>query len=91
MNKLEKCDKLQGFEVKNVIDTTEIGGGSYPEPPEPKEKCYQFEFNATVSGYGYVYAEDGFSASLKAEQGDYDEIVDTWDLKIEEITKIEED
>ena len=37
-----------------MIDTTEAGGGSYPSPEEEKMKCYQFEFNATVSGYGIV-------------------------------------
>ena len=54
-------------------------------------KTYQFEFNATISGYGVVQAEDEFSANLKVEQGDYDDILDTWDMKIKEITKIEED
>ena len=74
-----------------MIDTTEIGGGSYPEPPEPKEKCYQFEFNATISGYGYVYAESFEQAEEKINSGDYDDIVDTWGMEIEEITKIEEE
>lgn len=73
------------------LETQGLGAGSYPEEPEPKEKCYQFEFNATISGYGIVYAEDEFSASLKAEQGDYEEIMDTWGMEITEITKIEED
>lgn len=74
-----------------MIDTTEAGGGSYPSPEEEKMKCYQFAFNATISGYGIVYAEDELSASLKAEQGDYEDILDTWGMKIEEITKIEEE
>lgn len=73
-----------------MIDTREVGGGSYPSPEE-KMKCYQFAFNGTISGYGIVYAEDEYSASLKAEQGDYDEILDTWGMKIEEITKVEEE
>ena len=47
-----------------MIDTTEAGGGSYPSPEEEKMKCYQFAFNATISGYGIVYAEDEYSASL---------------------------
>ena len=63
-----------------MLDTTEAGGGSYPSPEEEKMKCYQFEFNGTISGYGIV-----------AEQGDYDEILDTWGMKIEEITKVEEE
>lgn len=76
---------------ENDIETKGLGAGSYPEPPEPKEKCYQFEFNAKISGYGTVYAEDEFSASLKAGQGDYDEIIDTWGMEITEIVNVEED
>lgn len=76
--------------MEDKIETMGLGSGSYPEEPEPKEKCYQFEFNATISGYGIVYAEDEFSASLKAEQGDYEDIMDTWGMEITEITKVEE-
>ena len=78
------------MDMENGIETKGLGAGSYPSPEEEKNKCYQFEFNGTISGYGIVYAEDEYSASLKAEQGDYDEIIDTWGTKIEEITKIEE-
>ena len=63
----------------------------YPEPPEPKEKCYKFDFNATISGYGYVYAENVDEAIEKASNNEYDDIVDTWDMNIEEVTRIEED
>ena len=73
-----------------MLDTREIGAGSYPEPQEPKEKCYQFEFNGTIGGYGYVYAESVEQAKEKINNGDYDEIMDTWGMEIEEITKIEE-
>lgn len=74
-----------------MIDTTEAGGGFYPSPSEQKMKCYQFEFNATVSGYGIVYAEDKQKALIEAQRGNYDDILDTWDMEIEEITKIEEE
>ena len=77
--------------MEDKIETMGLGAGSYSEEPEPKEKCYQFEFNATISGYGIVYAEDEFSASLKAEKGDYEEIMDTWGMEITEVTKVEED
>jgi len=73
------------------IETRGLGAGSYPEPPEPKLKIYNFEFEGTIKGRGYVYAEDEFSASLKASQGDYEEVEDTWDLEIENITKVELD
>lgn len=74
-----------------MIDTTELGAGSYPEPPEPKEKLYRFEFVGLVEGIGYVYAEDEYSASLKAEQKDYDDIADMKLVEIEELTRIDEE
>lgn len=73
------------------IETQGLGAGSYPEPEEPKEKCYQVEFNASISGIAIVYAEDEFSASLKVEQNDYDDIVDTFDMQIEEVVNVRED
>lgn len=74
-----------------MIDTTELGAGSYPEQPEPKEKLYRFEFRGLAEGYGYVYAEDEFSASLKASQQDYDSIEDIQLIEVEEIIRVEED
>lgn len=63
----------------------------YPTPPEPKEKCYKFEFNASISGYGYVTAENEEEAKELINHRDWDDIVDTFDMEIEEITNIEED
>lgn len=74
-----------------MLDTTEAGGGSYPEAPEPKEKCYQFDFIATIKGYGIVYAESETEAKEKIDNNDYDEIMDTFDMEIQEVTRIEED
>ncbi|MCQ2978255.1 MAG: hypothetical protein MJ245_00460 [Clostridia bacterium] len=73
-----------------MIDTTEAGGGSYPEPPEPKEKCYKFEFNASISGYGYVTAKNKEEAERFIFARAEDDIADTYDMQIEEITSIEE-
>ena len=73
-----------------MMDTSEIGAGSYPEPPEPKLKCFKFEFRATLSGLGIIYAEDIIKAKEIAENNEYDDIVDTWDMEIEKITEIEE-
>lgn len=72
-----------------MIDTTEIGAGSYPEPPEPKEKCYWFKFIATSKGVGYVYAESYEQAEELINSGEY-EVDYTYDMNIEEITTIEE-
>ena len=73
-----------------MIDTEEYYGGTYYEPPEPKEKCYYFKFNATTKGYGYVYAENVERAEELIDSGQY-EVDYTYDMEIEEITKIEED
>lgn len=72
------------------METKGLGAGSYPEPPEPKIKCYQFDFNATISGYGIIYASSLEEARRLVENGEYDDIVDTYDLEIQEITGIEE-
>lgn len=69
---------------------TSLMVNDYPEPEEPKLKCYQFEFNARQSGYGVVYAKDIEEARELINNGDYDDIIDTWGFEIEEITNIEE-
>ena len=74
-----------------MIDTREIGGGSYPEPQEPKYKCYKFEFNAKTTGYGIVYAKDRDDAMEKLSNGEYDDIIDIYDTEVEEITSLEEE
>ena len=73
------------------VDTIEAGAGSYPEPPESIEKCYQFDFNASIRGYGIVYARDEREAREMATTGNYDDIIETYDMEIEEITSIRED
>lgn len=73
------------------VETVEAGAGSYPEEPEPATKCFQFEFNASVSGYGIVYAKDEREARELVNNGSYDDIMDTWGMTIEEITSIRED
>lgn len=74
-----------------TIDTKGLGAGSYPEPPEPKEKCYKFEFDASIKGYGLVYAETEAEARELIATKDYDEIIDTWDFEIDEVTSLKED
>ena len=59
-------------------------------PPEPETKCYQFDFNATISGYGIVYAKNEEKAREYINNKEYDDIIDTWDMEIEEITDIKE-
>lgn len=74
---------------EKYVDTVEAGAGSYPEPPESKLKCYQFEFDATISGYGFVYAEDEEQAKGLIMRGEYDDIIDTWGMEITDVTDIE--
>jgi len=54
-------------------------------------KTYQFTFNATEGGYGIVTAENEEQAKEKVLNGDYDDIMDTWDMEITEVTSIEEE
>ena len=74
-----------------MIDTREIGAGSYPEPSEPKLKCFKFEFKATIRGLGIIYSEDIKQAKFDILDDEYDDIIDTWGMEIEEITEIEEE
>ena len=54
-------------------------------------KIYQFDFNGTISGYGIVTAKNEEEAKEKIINHDYDDIIDTWDMQIKEITNIKEE
>ena len=54
-------------------------------------KTYQFDFNGTISGYGIVTAKNEEEAKEKIINHDYDDIMDTWDMQIKEITNIKEE
>ena len=62
----------------------------YPEPEEPELKWYRFDFNATISGYGVGQANSLEEAKHLVENGEYDDIMDTYNMEIQEITGIEE-
>lgn len=72
-----------------MIDTQELGAGSYPQAPESKEKHYQFEFEASIKCIGTIYALSEEEAREFIEKGKYEDI-DTKDMKIENITEIKE-
>lgn len=57
---------------------------------DKEEKCYQFEFEGTIGGYGVVYAENEEEAKEKVLNKDYEDILDTWGMEVKEVTKIEE-
>ena len=73
------------------IETIGLGAGSYPEPPETEYKTYQFNFNASIRGYGVVTAKNEEEARKLIDNEDYDDIIETFDMKIEDITNIKED
>lgn len=73
------------------IETIGLGAGQNPIPEEPSEKCYQFDFNASISGFGIVYARTKAEAEYLIENNNYDDIIDTFDMEIQEITNIEEE
>lgn len=54
------------------------------------EKCYKFYFRATIGGYGVVHAINEEEAERSVLSGDYDDIIDTFDMEIEEVTGLEE-
>lgn len=56
-----------------MIDTTEAGAGSYPEPPEPIEKCYTFNCDISCKGNISVYAESFEEAEDLLKSGEYGE------------------
>lgn len=55
------------------------------------EKEYQFDFIGTIGGYGIVTASSVEEALEKIKNDEYDDIIDTWDMTIKEVTNIEEE
>ena len=56
-----------------------------------EEKEYRFEFMGTIGGIGFVTASNEEEARKKILDNDVDDIINTWDMEIKEITKIEEE
>lgn len=83
-------DKIE-VRRKGKIETRGLGAGSYPEPLSDKRKSYAVEFVATIEGWGTILAENPIQAeTLVKENLKNLEIEDTYNLKIEEITKVDE-
>lgn len=72
-----------------MIDTS-LMVNDYPEPTESKLKCFKFEFRATLKGVGIIYARDIEQAKNKVENGECDDVLDTWGFEVEEVIEIEE-
>lgn len=72
-----------------MLDTTELGAGSYPEAPEPDYKCYKVKVAASSEIEYIVYATDENEIEHLIMNGHYDDI-ESEKIKIEEILNIEE-
>jgi len=72
-----------------MLDTTELGAGSYPEPSEPDYKCYKVKVAVSSEIEYIIYACDENEAKRLIMNGYWDD-VDTEKKKIEEILNIKE-
>lgn len=75
-----------------MIDTQEVGAGSYPSAPENDDyKCYRFVVTTTVEIESYVYAKDYEEALDKINDNvDWEEIEDSNIISVDDIIKVEE-
>ena len=73
------------------METMGLGAGSYPEPPEPKEKCYMLTCECSQTVEFTIWAKDYSEAEIRVMCGDYDVKNEISDLKIEEILNYEVD
>lgn len=51
---------------------------------------YEFDFRGTVYGYGIVTANNEEEAKEKVLAGDYDDIIETYDMQITEVSEVKE-
>lgn len=51
---------------------------------------YEFDFRGTVRGYGIVTANNEEEAKEKVLAGDYDDIIDTYDMQIADVSNVKE-
>ena len=74
-----------------MIDTQELGAGTYPSAPEKKEyKCYRFKADISIKGEGYVYAKNEEEAKKLIYLGSWDELERKSIENVEEIEEINE-
>ncbi len=74
-----------------MIETKGLGAGSYPSPPEPKEKVFEVTVEGSFKGKIIVYTKDFCEASFKIQQKDYDEDeFSLLDYEIEDINDVKE-
>lgn len=72
-----------------MIDTEELGAGSYPcNVRDENYKCYEFEVEVSSKMKGYIYAKSEDEAKELVLEGKNDDISETYDVKVENIIKI---
>lgn len=67
-----------------------LGAGSYPEPPEPKDKCYVITCSCSAKGEFVVYAENADEAKERLRNSEYEEC-ELKEFQIEDIEGYEID
>ena len=68
------------------METRGLGAGSYPNPPEPQEKIFRFNFAGSFYGNAIVRAKNEEEAYRLIEEQEFEEE----ELDITEITDIED-
>lgn len=73
------------------METKEYYGGTYPEPPESKEKQYLVQVKCSCLGHFFVYAKNEEEAKKKIENIGLEECNDRFfsNYEIEDIVKWE--
>ncbi len=72
-----------------MLDTTELGAGSYPQAKETEYKCFKVKVSASSEIEYIVYAVDEEETERLIVNGHWDDI-ENQKTKIEEILNIKE-
>ncbi len=72
-----------------MVDTTEVGAGSYPSAPETEYKCYRVKVATSNEIECIIYAQSEEDAMKGASSGEWEDI-ETEKIKVEEVLEIKE-
>lgn len=74
-----------------MIDTQEVGAGSYPSAPEDTEyKCYRFKALITEEIEGYIYIKKDEDVREMIQCKKWEEIDSSRVIEVEEIVEVKE-
>ena len=74
-----------------MIETVELGAGSYPEAPEPEYKCYEFKATMYSKVKGTVWAKNEREALEEIHKIKEEDIDDIYDIEIDNVEEINEE